>query len=240
MSATLRSLQRNPLLQDQVYQSLRNAILNGELITGERLVEAQLAAKLQVSRTPVREALRLLQHENLVQVNSTGTIHVATLSEEDAAQLYDCRIALEQQAVIQACRLATEAQLAELADMLLQAEKLTTSKQTQLTSFQMLDLDYRFHRLIAQSSGNFWLTSLLEQVFDKMQLLRLQTMRHNPRVLEIRVEHYRVYEALLQRDADAAVQAIADHLTASKERVVREIAELQISPDSAPDTPAEP
>lgn len=233
MAATLRSLQRNPLLQEKVYQSLRAAILSGELKTGERLVEVQLAATLQVSRTPVREALRLLQHENLVKVNSSGMIHVVTLSEEDAAQLYDCRIALEQQAVIQACQRVTPEQLSELKDMLLQSEKLIKGKQTQLTSFQMLDLDYRFHRLISQCSGNVWLTSLLEQVFDKMQLLRLQTMCHNPRVLDIGIEHYRVYEALVQRNVEAAAQAISDHLKASKERVVREVAQLQLISEQA-------
>jgi DNA-binding GntR family transcriptional regulator len=232
LAATLKSLQRNQPLQERVYQSLRAAILSGELNAGERLVEAQLATKLEVSRTPVREALRLLQHENLVQVSATGTIHVAILSQEDAAQLYDCRMALEQQAVIQACQRITNEELAELEAMLTQAEKLNHKNQdkpTQLTSFQMLDLDYRFHRFIAQCSGNFWLTSLLEQLFDKMQLLRLHTMRHNPRVLEIQVEHDRIYMALQQRDAEAAVAAITTHLTASKERVCCEIAQLQLA-----------
>lgn len=233
MVATLRSLPRKQPLQEQVYQSLRSAILSGELSSGERLVEAQLAAKLQVSRTPVREALRLLQHENLIQVHVSGSIHVAILSEEDAAQLYDCRIALEQQAVRQACQFATAAQLAELADMLLQAEKLANSKQTKLTSFQMLDLDYQFHRLIAQSSGNIWLTALLDQVFDKMQLLRLQTTLKNPRVLEIQVEHGCIYEALVQRNAEAAVAALTSHLSASKERVVREVAEMNLNTEQA-------
>jgi DNA-binding GntR family transcriptional regulator len=87
-------------------------------------------------------------------------------------------------------------------------------------------VDYQFHRLVAQSSGNYWLTSLLEQVFDKMQLLRIQTMRHNPKVLEIRVEHRQVYEALVQRDAEAAQDAIKRHLVASKARVIQEIQQL--------------
>jgi DNA-binding GntR family transcriptional regulator len=233
LAATLRSLPRKQPLQEQVYLSLRAAILSGELASGERLVEAQLAAKLEVSRTPVREALRLLQHENLVEVNSSGSIRVTILSEEDAAQLYDCRIALEQQAVILACQLATAEQIASLGDMLLQAEKLANNKRTQLTSFQMLDLDYQFHRLIAQSTGNVWLVSLLDQVFDKMQLLRLQTVRHNPRVLEIRVEHSRIYDALIQRDGKAAAEALTAHLSASKERVVREIAQLNLTSEEA-------
>jgi DNA-binding GntR family transcriptional regulator len=227
LSFTLRSLKRHQPLQEQVYQALRTAILSGELAAGERLVETQLATKLQVSRTPIREALRLLQHDNLVDISETGALRIATLSQADAAQLYDCRLALEQQAVLEACRNATPAQLAELESILLKGEKLYNAEPTQLTNFQMLDLDYQFHRLVAQSSGNYWLTSLLDRVFDKMQLLRIQTMRHNPRVLEIRVEHRQVYEALLQRDAEAALQAIKSHLVASKARVIREIQQLE-------------
>jgi DNA-binding GntR family transcriptional regulator len=227
LSFTLRSLKRHQPLQEQVYQALRTAILSGELVAGARLVETQLATKLQVSRTPIREALRLLQHDNLVEVGESGTLRIAILSQEDAAQLYDCRIALEQQAVLEACRNVAPAQLAELESMLLKAEKLYNAEPTQLTNFRMLDLDYQFHRLIAQSSGNYWLTSLLDQVFDKMQLLRLQTMRHNPRVLEIRLEHRQVYEALVQRDADAARYAIKSHLVASKARVSQEIEQLK-------------
>jgi DNA-binding GntR family transcriptional regulator len=226
LSFTLRSLKRNQPLQEQVYQALRTAILSGELVAGARLVETQLATKLQVSRTPIREALRLLQHDNLVEVGESGALRIAILSQEDAAQLYDCRIALEQQSVLEACQNATPAQLAELESMLLKAEKLYNAEPTQLTNFQMLDLDYQFHRLMAQSSGNYWLTSLLDQVFDKMQLLRLQTMRHNPRVLEIRVEHRQVYEALVQRDVEAARHAVKSHLIASKARVIQEIQQL--------------
>jgi DNA-binding GntR family transcriptional regulator len=226
LSFTLRSLKRHQPLQEQVYQALRIAILSGELAAGARLVETRLAQKLQVSRTPIREALRLLQHENLVEVSETGNLQITLLSQEDAAQLYDCRIALEQQAVLESCQHATPEQLVELESMLLKAEKLCNTEPTQLTNFQMLDVDYQFHRLVAQSSGNYWLTSLLEQVFDKMQLLRIQTMQHNPKVLEIRVEHRQVYEALVQRDAEAAQDAIKRHLISSKARVIQEIQQL--------------
>ncbi len=227
MSLSLRSLPRNQALHEQVYHALRTAILSGELAAGERLVETQLANKLEVSRTPIREALRLLQHDNLAIAAANGAIYVASLSMQDAVQLYDCRIALEQQSVIGACQHITAGQLQTLEGMMLQAEKLFTNKPSQLTQFQMLDLDYQFHRLVARSSGNLWLVSLLDQVFDQMQLLRIQTMRHNPNVLEIRVEHRRIYQAIAQRDVEAAREAIVEHLTASKERVVREVNELQ-------------
>ena len=216
-------LQRSKSLQEQAYQALRTAILSGELAPGERLVETQLAKKLQVSRTPIREALRLLQHENLASIDLNGVVRVATISIADAIQLYDCRIALEQLSVIGACQNATQSQLQELEAMVEQAHQLVNSKPSQLTSFRLLDLDYRFHRLLAKSSGNPWLESLLDQVFDKMQLLRIQTTKHNLDVLEIRTEHQQIYEPVFQRNPEAAALAIKEHLIASKERVIQEV-----------------
>lgn len=227
------SLQRNQSLQEQAYQALRTAILSGELAPGQRLVETQLAKKLQVSRTPIREAIRLLQHENLATIDPNGILRVATISMTDAVHLYDCRIALEQLSVIGACQNATESQLQDFEVMVKQAEKLVKSKPSQLTTFRLLDLDYRFHRLLAQSSGNPWLVSLLDQVFDKMQLLRIQTTKNNPDVLEIRTEHRLIYEPVRSRNPEAAVQAIKKHLTASKERVIREVQQLQQDAEAA-------
>ena len=233
MPLSPESLQRNQSLQEQAYQALRTAILSGELASGQRLVETQLAKKLQVSRTPIREAIRLLQHENLATIDPNGILRVATISMTDAMHLYDCRIALEQLSVIGACQNATESQLQDLEVMVKQAEKLVKSKPSQLTTFRLLDLDYSFHRLLAQSSGNPWLVSLLDQVFDKMQLLRIQTTKNNPDVLEIRTEHRLIYEPVRSRNPEAAVQAIKKHLTASKERVIREVQQLQQDAEAA-------
>lgn len=227
MPLSPRSLQRNQSLQEQAYQALRAAILSGELAPGQRLVETHLAQKLQVSRTPIREALRLLQNEDLLTEEPNNVLRVATFSVTDAVQLYDCRIALEQLSVTGACQNATDAQLQDLNLMMIQAERLVLGEPSQLTNFQLLDIDYRFHRLLAESSGNLWLRALLDQVFDKMTLLRIQTIKHNRNVLEIRTEHHRIYEAVRERDPEAAMQAIKDHLVAAKARVAREMQNLQ-------------
>lgn len=227
MPLSPRSLQKSKPLQEQAYQALRNAILSGELSPGQRLVETQLAQQLEVSRTPIREAIRLLQHENLATIDGSGVMRVATISVTDAVQLYDCRIALEQLSVTEACQNASALQLKELERIVEQAETLANSKSIQLTSFRLPDLDYRFHRLLAESSGNPWLVSLLDGVFDKMQLLRMQTTKHNPNVLEIRAEHQRIYEFVRSRNPEAAVKAIVEHLVASKKRVSQELEQLQ-------------
>jgi DNA-binding GntR family transcriptional regulator len=216
------AIQRSQSLRQQVYQALRQIILRGDLASGERIIETKLAEQLQVSRTPIREAIGQLQREKLIVSNPKGGLRVATLSIEDAIQLYDCRIALEQLSAAGACQLVTPQQLKQLEKYVLLAES-AKSQINQANSWQLLEIDYQFHHLIAESSGNQWLLTLLEQVFDKMALLRVQTTKHNPQVLEIRLEHRQIFEAIASRDSELAQKTIQDHLIASKYRVVREL-----------------
>lgn len=227
MVLSAKNVQRSKSLHEQTYQALRDSILSGELAPGDRLIETQIAEQLQVSRTPIREAIRQLQREELVIADDLGWLRVATVSATEAMHLYDCRIALETLAIASACESASNFHLKKLKELVTQAEKLLKRKASNPDSIQLLELDYQFHRTIAQSSGNTCLVSLLDQVFGKMALLRSQTTHHNPRVLEIRTEHQRIYEAIVQHDIEAATQAIRGHLSASKARVVQELENLQ-------------
>ena len=102
------------------------------------------------------------------------------------------------------CEQITDQQLKQLEKYLLLAEKLVESQSSKSDSLKLLEIDYQFHHLIAESSGNQWLLTLLEQVFDKMALLRVQTTKHNPQVLEIRLEHREVYKAIALKNSDLA------------------------------------
>ncbi len=215
------AIQRSKSLREQVYQALRKIILAGEIASGERIVETKLAEQLQVSRTPIREAIGQLQREQLIVSNPNGGFKVATLSVDDTIQLYDCRIALEQLSVAKACEIINAQQLQQLESYVIAAEK--TAQSQSVTSYELLELDYQFHRLIAEISGNRWLLDLLNRIFDKMALLRIQTTKHNREVLEIRIEHRKIYEAIASGDPDIASQTIREHLIASKNRVVREL-----------------
>jgi DNA-binding GntR family transcriptional regulator len=225
-----RAIHRQKSLYEQTYEALRLSILLGELAPGDRLVETQLAQRLQVSRTPIREAIRQLQQDGLITGDGVG-VYVTTLSVDDAIHLYDCRLALEQLAVSEACHMGTEEQFQRLEQLVIQAEVLLQNPNMQLTYAQQLEVDYQFHRQIAEASSNAWLVNLLDQVFDKMALLRIQTTRQNPGVLEIRLEHRHIYEAIAQRKSTEAIQAIQAHLTASKHRVVQAIQSLQAISD---------
>ena len=217
------AIQRSKSLREQVYQALRQIILTGDIASGERIVETKLAKQLNVSRTPIREAIGQLQREKLIVSNPNGGFRVATMSIKDAIQLYDCRIALEQVSVKDACELVNSPNLEQLEQYVVSAEKLAESNTGKANSFELLELDYQFHHLMAEISDNQWLLALLEQVFDKMALLRVQTTQHNPQVLEIRLEHRQIFEAIANRNVDLAKKSIEQHLTASKARVVGEM-----------------
>ena len=222
---SLSTIQRGRSLHEQTYQVLRANIFSGELAPNERLVETQLAENLQVSRTPVREAIRKLQQEGLITTDASGGLRVATLSIEDVIELYDCRIALEQLSVAGACDHASDSDIKQLEQYVMSAENLARSKSVE--PIKLLEIDYQFHLLIAESSGNKWLVSFLEQLFDKMFLLRLRTTNLDPKVLEIRQEHRQIYEAIAKRDTQTAKDTICKHLTNSKARVVRAVEILQ-------------
>lgn len=237
-------------LYQQTYHTLRKDILGGALSSGDRLVEQRLAQRLEVSRTPVREALRQLQREGLIQSDQRGGLRVTTISIADAIQLYDCRIGLEQIAAVGACENATVQQLEGLRHCLSQAQAFAEStpsasnpsaspaisQPAQQSASQVgepehrLTVDQQFHHLLAESSGNPWLVNLLEQVFSKMALLRLTTTYRNPKVLRIWTEHEEIVAAIEQRNPQAAAAAVHRHLVASKARVVQELQGIQSDP----------
>lgn len=225
-----KPLPRRASLHEQTYQMLRTSILSGELAADERLVETQLAQQLEVSRTPIREALRQLQREGLATMDTGGGLRVISVSVADAVHLYDCRMALEQAAVRKACLHASDRALEDLQESVAQAERIGQRAVSTLNTLERLNLDCQFHRQIAESTGNPWLTDLLVRVFDKMMLLRVQTTRHNPQVLEICSEHRQICAALASRDPDTAIAAIQAHLDASKVRVVKALEALQPVP----------
>lgn len=204
---------------EQAYLALRSAILSGDITTDERLIETQLAEKLQISRTPVREALRCLQQESLIQMDADGGLYVVKLSLEDALKLYDCRVALERLAVVGACQNATNQQLQAIEKNLALAKAVTEQDQQTVDIVRMLTFNCNYHQLIAESSGNPWIVSLLDQISQKITLIRVQTLKGLDQLIDIDTEHRQIYEAIARRDQATAEKEIVDHLRKSQERI---------------------
>jgi DNA-binding GntR family transcriptional regulator len=229
-----KATSRSGSLYEQTYLALRSAILSGDIAADERLIETQLADQLDVSRTPVREAIRRLQQESLIQMDSDGGLYVVKLSLDDAIKLYDCRISLERLAVLEACKHATPHHLKKIEENLILAESATEAgqsihgKQT-LDSIHLLELSCQFHQLIAKSSGNTWVASLLDQISQKITLIRVQTLKGLDQLVDIDTEHRQIYEAIARRDSAAAEQQMVDHLRSSQTRIVQVFQQAELA-----------
>ena len=192
-----------------VYGELRERILDLRLEPGARLHEAELAAALAVSRTPLREALRMLLAEDLVEQLPTGGTVVRRLDLQDMRELYAVRAALEGLAVREACHRLTGADLKAL-EGLVERMRLLVDHPAELTR-----LGGEFHARIAAIAGNRRCEQLLRQLHGHMRRYHVLSSRRRPRRRAALEDHRALFEALRARDPDTAEQTVRDHVMAA-------------------------
>ena len=157
-------------LREVVFNTLRKAILKGELKPGERLMEIALAERLGVSRTPVREAMRKLELEGLVVMIPRRGAQVANITEKDLNDVLEVRIALENLSIENACARMTEEQLAQLLDAARAFEK--TMADGNLV--KLAEADVAFHEVIYQASDNRRLNQVLNNLREQIYRYRVE------------------------------------------------------------------
>jgi GntR family transcriptional regulator, gluconate operon transcriptional repressor len=205
-------------LWEEVADSLRRAILAGTLPAGTGLVEADLAAQFDVSRGPIRDALRELVREGiLADIPRRGTV-VATLTTADIREVYAVREGLE----TVASRLAvTRAGLDDLTGVSVHVDRLEDAWDRKADYADSLAEDLAFHRAVVALAGNERLSAIYEQMLGQTQLLARTAAASNPS-LTMRMKrsaHREIQDALLARDAELAATAIADHYAYAVERL---------------------
>jgi DNA-binding GntR family transcriptional regulator len=203
-------------LRDMVFDVLMNAIMQGQLSPGERLLEVQLADEMGVSRTPVREAIRRLELEGFVVMVPRKGAYVAGLSIDDVESVYEIRTALETLAVrlaAQRMEAADYEQLDELAGKMQQ-----TWQEGDVDNW--VNLDARFHELLYTFSRNERLISMMSNIMEQLSRYRIISLAN----VEVRQnslnEHQTLIEALKRRDSDAAADAAARHIENTKQSLV--------------------
>jgi|JRYE01.1.fsa_nt_gb DNA-binding GntR family transcriptional regulator len=220
-------------LREQVLRILREEILSGVFQPGERLSEPELAKRLDVSLTPVREALGDLAASGLVVRNGRLGTHVRKIGVQDAVNLLAVRKSLEILAVRQAVTNLTTADDAIIERLVKeQASATDRTKADPETSIPVLgQLNEEFHQLILRRTGNQWLISMLASIQDLLLFVRTELRRSTSvkRRRESLAEHRQIAEALLARDADAAAEAMARHVTNLEGHVVQLIQQLESS-----------
>ena len=208
-------------LRDVVFNTLRKAILKGELKPGERLMEIALADRLGVSRTPVREAMRKLELEGLVVLIPRRGAQVANITEKDLNDVLEVRIALENLSIEKACARMTEEQLAQLWDAAEEFEK--TMAEGILV--KLAEADVAFHEVIYQSSDNRRLIQVLNYLREQIYRYRVEYLKdEETRNLLVR-EHKELYEAIRARDVKKAQEISFHHIENQREAIVCSIRE---------------
>ena len=195
-------------LRDVVFNTLRQAILRGELKPGERLMEIQLANKLGVSRTPIREAIRKLELEGLVLMIPRKGAEVAEISEKCLRDVLEVRKALEELAVQLACDKITEEGIQELEKCAGEFKKIL--KSDDIT--EIAEADVRFHDVIYMATDNQKLIQLLSNLREHMYRYRVEYLK-NPEVHEqLLKEHEEIICHIKKGEKEEAVRIVCRHI----------------------------
>lgn len=196
-------------LRDVVFNTLREAILRGDLVPGERLMELQLAAKLGVSRTPIREAIRMLEQEGLaITIPRKGAI-VAGMTEKDMQDVLEIREALEELSVQVACDKITNEEIAKLRENMENFE--TSLKSGDLK--RMAEADVEFHDVIYQATDNPKLINMLNNLREQMYRYRVEYLKNPSNHEQLLREHEAIYRGIMEKDKDAVTEMIRKHIS---------------------------
>ena len=195
-------------LGGQIFNRIRDDILSGNYTPGEELKEATLGKQLGVSRTPVREALRQLDLEGLVEIAPNRGAKVIGISRKDVEDIYHMRARLEGLAARKAAEQIKEEELAELEEVILLSEFHVKKPESK----QMVRLDGRFHEIMYRASGSRMLEHVLTDFLHYVKMARSHSVKTEHRAQESVKEHKRILEAIRQRDGDLAEQLANEHI----------------------------
>ncbi len=221
---------RVPDLVELVERQLLQAIFEGRLPPGSRIVEAELSRQMGVSRAPLREAARRLESQGVIVSTPRKGFTVRTFSPKEIQDLFQVRLGLEVMAARLACEVATDAQLASLkayADDML--ERAPT-----LSNIERVTMDLGMHTAISRLSGNEYLQRIFANMQAEIRICQGFIERQYRDPVFIAQSHFPVVDAILRRDADAAEKALRVHLVDAQDKAHAQVLHGDQVPDARP------
>ncbi|MCI8543791.1 GntR family transcriptional regulator [Acetatifactor aquisgranensis] len=206
-------------LRDVVFNTLRQAILTGELKPGERLMELHLADRLGVSRTPVREAIRRLELEGLVTMIPRRGAEVAQITEKGMSDVLEVRRTLDALCAELACDRITEESLARLQKACGHFEQCVATKNAK----KIAQADVALHDIIVQATGNQRLIQMVNNLSEQMYRYRFEYIKDSSQHETLVKEHKIIYESIVNKDRDTAAAAAKLHIDNQKKAIIRQI-----------------
>lgn len=202
-------------LRDVVFHTLREAILKGDLRPGERLMELQLASKLGVSRTPIREAIRMLEQEGLAVTIPRKGAEVAKMTEKDMEDVLQIREALDELAVQVACDKMTAQQLKELTLAMKNFENAIQAGKLK----KIIEYDVEFHDIIYRATDNPKLVTLLNNIREQIYRYRVEYLKGKENYPMLVREHEEIVTALKLKNKERVADAMRSHIRNQAEAV---------------------
>ena len=192
-------------LYQEVAELLRQRIFNRELTPGSWIDELKLAEEYGISRTPLREALKVLATEGLVTMKLRRGAYVTEVSERDLTDVYHLLSLLESDAAGVVATQASEAQLKDLQTLHRELEKSVSNRE------RFFQINERFHMRLLEIADNRWRDQMVADLRKVMKLKRHNSLLKSGRIQESLAEHQAIMNALLSRDATASAQAMQTH-----------------------------
>ena len=221
------ALLQSSSLTSVVATELERMILDGELEPGAKLTEVALAARLGVSRGPLREAFRLLEEAGLVRTEKNRGVFVRDVPVDEAIEIFDMRAAMEELVGRRVAEKITPAEVKELRGVVEQMEQAVKAKD--VDRYHRLNL--QFHDRLVELAGNGKLTAIYRKLIKELSLFRRMNLADGKLMPVSAGEHRHIVKAIASGDAEAAGRALFDHAIESKERTIRN------RPQAAPPAP---
>jgi DNA-binding GntR family transcriptional regulator len=206
-------------LREKIVETIRNAIVNGQLASGTRVAEPDLAGKFGISRTPIREAFRQLESEGFITVIPRKGAIVASLSPKDVADFYDLKAVLEGYAARTAAKKLTPKDIERMESVNRQMEAAAAKKDVR----KVLSLHNEFHDIFVRSCGNEKLHSIVQHLVMQFQRFRL-IMAMPGRVEGIIQQHREIIDAFREQDSALAESLVQKNALYGKKILLRELA----------------
>ena len=216
MKRTLSNVPAQPLrsLAETAYEKLKSSIFDFELLPGDRFTENEIAERLGMSRTPVRDALYRLEREGYLTVHLRLGWSVRPYDFEQFENLYDLRLILEESSVIRLCELAERPGLETLKGVWLVPATERSSVPKQVAA-----LDEAFHTSLVEAAGNKEIARCHREVTERIRIIRRLDFTQAHRIDNTYDEHAQILRAVIRRRADEATRLLRSHINASKAEV---------------------
>ncbi|MBO4976797.1 MAG: GntR family transcriptional regulator [Lachnospiraceae bacterium] len=206
-------------LRDVVFNTLRQAILTGELKPGERLMEIHLANRLGVSRTPIREAIRKLELEGLVTMIPRRGAEVAQITEKSMSDVLEVRRALDALCVELACERISDEDIRDLKDACDNFERAVRSKDAK----KIAQADVELHNIIVKATGNSRLIQLINNLSEQMYRYRYEYIKDASQHARLIEEHRIIYESIVRKDKETASRAAKMHIDNQEKAIMKQL-----------------